>query len=215
MLKNILKAGAIVLLLTLSFSVYAGKVELTTYYPAPYGEYSELKSTGKTTENGNVAFSASGSAGTGLVVTDANRVGIGVTVPQGALDITSTTLAFFPPRVTTDQRNSIASNTNPVDAKKGAVVYNTTTRALEFYNGKWVQASASAAGLSAYRGYDTNTSRCPDNTGSFTGNQVCNAIGRTCIITQRDDAHSCTENTDCRYHGGPNHNAIPVVVFCQ
>ncbi len=26
-------------------SAYAGKVELTTYYPAPYGEYKEIKTT--------------------------------------------------------------------------------------------------------------------------------------------------------------------------
>jgi hypothetical protein len=32
-------------------AAYAGKVELTTYYPAPYGEYKEIK----TTENAKFA----------------------------------------------------------------------------------------------------------------------------------------------------------------
>jgi hypothetical protein len=47
----------------------------------------------------------------------------------GGLTVTSTTLPFIPPRMTTTQRDAIAS---PV---AGMVVYNSTTNVLNFYNG--------------------------------------------------------------------------------
>jgi hypothetical protein len=47
MLKNILSYSLIVFIFAAVPSVYAGKVELTTYYPAPYGEYKEIKTTEK------------------------------------------------------------------------------------------------------------------------------------------------------------------------
>jgi hypothetical protein len=43
MSKNILLCCLIVSILVMAPAAYAGKVELTTYYPAPYGEYKELK----------------------------------------------------------------------------------------------------------------------------------------------------------------------------
>ena len=66
---------------------YAGKMELTTYYPAPYGEYRQLKSQGVDASNGAAALQAGGSTGTGLVVTNANRVGIGIAPPEATLDV--------------------------------------------------------------------------------------------------------------------------------
>jgi len=72
MLKNI----AICVLVILTFVVipvaFAGRVELTTYYPAPYGEYKNLKST----EGSNFA-------------TSSGFVGIGTTAPADKLHLYS------------------------------------------------------------------------------------------------------------------------------
>jgi hypothetical protein len=59
-----------------------------------------------------------------------NSVGIGTIAPNSSaiLDLTSTTQAFLPPRMTTTQRDAIPS---PV---AGMVIYNTTTNVLNFRN---------------------------------------------------------------------------------
>ncbi len=213
MFKKKSMGGAIVLVLTMAPFVYAGKVELTTYYPAPFGEYSELKATGKTAANTDTAFAAGGNAGTGLVVTNANQVGIGIAEPLGILDITSTTLPFYPPRVTTAQRNAIAA----ASLAEGAVVYNNTTNALEAYNGSaWVGATGAAtAGLSCYRGVDTLSPRCPDNSGSFTGDEVCNAVGKTCAAVQLDADRSCAFNISCSNFGNSWNNSNDTIIWCK
>lgn len=65
-------------------------------------------------------------------------VGIGTTGPNpgAVLDVTSTTKGFLPPRMTTAQRDAIP--TPPV----GLVVYNTSTNALNVYNGAWTGVSS-------------------------------------------------------------------------
>ena len=80
----------LLLFLGSSTSLYAGKMELTTYYPAPYGEYSKITVKGKTND-ATPALQASGSAGTGLVVTNANQVGIGTLTPTAALEVAGVT----------------------------------------------------------------------------------------------------------------------------
>ena len=57
------------------------------------------------------------------------QVGIGTNTPNSSsvLELNSTTKAFIPPRMTTSQRNAIAS---PV---AGMMVYNTTTDCVEIY----------------------------------------------------------------------------------
>jgi hypothetical protein len=55
-------------------AAYAGKIELTTYYPAPFGEYQELNSTGET-----------------HLATTAGNVGIGTTTPVAKLDVVGNT----------------------------------------------------------------------------------------------------------------------------
>lgn len=60
----------------------------------------------------------------------APNVGIGGTPASSAiLDVQSTTKAFYPPRMTTTQKNAISS------PAAGAVVYDTTAGGLSVYNG--------------------------------------------------------------------------------
>lgn len=64
-------------------------------------------------------------------------VGIGTTAPNAsaALDVTSTTKGFLPPRLTTAQRDAIAS------PAAGLTIFNTTTGVLNTWDGtKWVAA---------------------------------------------------------------------------
>jgi len=64
-------------------------------------------------------------------ITAAGNVGIGTATPNAnaILDLTSTTKPFMPPRMTTTQRDNVASPT------AGMVIYNSTTNVLNFYNG--------------------------------------------------------------------------------
>lgn len=59
------------------------------------------------------------------------NLGVGTSSPNAnaILDVTSTTKAFMPPRMTTTQRDAIAS------PAEGMVIHNTTTHVLNFYNG--------------------------------------------------------------------------------
>jgi hypothetical protein len=60
---------------------------------------------------------------------DGGNVGIGTTTPNAnaILDLTSTTKAFMPPRMTTTQRDAVASPT------EGMVIFNITTHVLNYY----------------------------------------------------------------------------------
>lgn len=76
-----------------------------------------------------------------LFVDSANNVvAIGTATPNVAskLQIDSTTQGFLPPRMTTTQRNAVA--TPPA----GLMIYNTTTNKLNFYNGTAWEAVTSA-----------------------------------------------------------------------
>jgi hypothetical protein len=66
-----------------------------------------------------------------ILVTGFAQVGIGTISPNtsSVLDLTSTTKAFLPPRMTSTQRDQI---TNPV---AGMTIFNTTTTCLEIYRG--------------------------------------------------------------------------------
>lgn len=68
-------------------------------------------------------------------------VGIGTTSPQGALDISSTTSSFIPPRMTTAQRDAMTS------VQDGSIIYNNTTNKLNIReNGVWNTLGTSLPG---------------------------------------------------------------------
>ncbi|MDO9187456.1 MAG: hypothetical protein Q7W13_15690, partial [Bacteroidia bacterium] len=86
-----------------------------------------------------IGYGGAGSPGGGAII--AGKVGVGTSAPatSAALDVTSTSQGFLPPRMNTAQRNAIAT---PV---AGLVIYNTTINCLEFYNGTaWVATCGSA-----------------------------------------------------------------------
>jgi hypothetical protein len=70
----------------------------------------------------------------------AGAVGIGTTSPNAnsILDLTSTTKAFMPPRMTTTQKNAISTPT------AGMVVYDSTLNKLAVYTGSAWEAVTSA-----------------------------------------------------------------------
>ncbi len=73
-----------------------------------------------------------GSGTQALTVLSNGRVGIGTSVPNGALDVNSTTGALIVPRMTTAQRDLLS-------AVNGMIIYNTTTNQFNFReNGVWV-----------------------------------------------------------------------------
>lgn len=76
------------------------------------------------------------------------KVGIGTSSPDAsaALDVSSTTRGFLPPRMTTAQRDAIAS---PV---AGLIIYNSTTDALNFFSGStnaWESLGGAGGALGA------------------------------------------------------------------
>lgn len=69
------------------------------------------------------------------------KVGAGAPHASAAGQIDSTTQGFLPPRMTTAQRDAIGS------PAEGLVVWNTTTNALNYYDGGWKAVSSSAGAL--------------------------------------------------------------------
>ena len=63
-----------VTVLFMAFWVYADDVTISTFYPSPYGSYKNLDSTDET-----------------HLATDAGKVGIGTTAPQGKLHVAGAT----------------------------------------------------------------------------------------------------------------------------
>jgi uncharacterized protein (TIGR02145 family) len=81
-----------------------------------------------------------------LVLGKAQSVGIGTNTPAASalLDVSSTTKGFLPPRMTTTQRDAIAS------PAAGLIIYNATTNSVQLYNGSgWLSLSPSFVPLPA------------------------------------------------------------------
>jgi hypothetical protein len=80
---------------------------------------------------GAIKFGAGGTSTAQMILTSGGNVGIGTTSPNASalLDITSTTKGFLPPRMTTTQKNAIATPAT------GLVVYDTTLNKLSVYTG--------------------------------------------------------------------------------
>ena len=75
-----------------------------------------------------------------------------------------------------------------------------------------------SGGSGVFLGIDSgNTTRCPGNSGGFTGNQVCNDMGLHCTRTMRGEAHTCTKVWDCSMYGGPTNTDPdgPASIFCK
>lgn len=109
----------------LDFAAFAGKVELSTYYPAPYGEYSELKST----ERASFA-------------TSSGKVGIGTEIPSEKLDVSGNIKA---------SGDILAGNSNVscAPANAGAIRYSTPGQSggiMQFCNGSaWQEMGSGTA----------------------------------------------------------------------
>ncbi|TRZ51219.1 MAG: hypothetical protein D4S01_05310 [Dehalococcoidia bacterium] len=127
-----------ILVLSVASICYAAdeteEITLTTYYPAPYGEYDELR-TSKMVVGEN--FSMPQNTGDLLVE---GKVGIGTDRPQGALDLQSTTSVFLPPRMTETERDNIPS------PPAGSIIYNINDEVLNYHNGtEWRSISEEPA----------------------------------------------------------------------
>jgi len=97
-----------------------------------YADVSSGNLTNATAIGANAVVAASNSLVLGGTGAYAVKVGIGTTIPQGALDVTSTTGALIVPRMTSAQRDALT-------AVNGMIIYNTSTNQFNFYeNGAWV-----------------------------------------------------------------------------
>jgi len=83
--------------------------------------------------NGTIFFYTGSSPQVRMTINNTGRVGIGTTTPNAnsMLDLTSTTKAFLPPRMTTTQKNAIPSPT------AGMVIYDNTLNKLCVYTTAW------------------------------------------------------------------------------
>lgn len=86
-----------------------------------------------------------------ILMSNATSVGIGTGSPNAnaLLDISSTTKAFMPPRMTTTQKNAI---TSPV---AGMVVFDTSVNELSVYESKWETLSTTYYGVTWDESADT------------------------------------------------------------
>lgn len=91
------------------------------------------------------------------------NVGIGTASPGSIFEISSTTSGLLIPRMTTAQRDAIAS------VATGLQIYNTTTNALNFYNGSsWQAVGTGGSGLTSLNGLTGSTQTFGINTASGT-----------------------------------------------
>lgn len=120
--------------------VASGNIAIDTTYKlilrasdptASYLTY-DIGATNKTILQGYYGINL-GTIGGNITLTQAGNVGIGTTSPAASslLDVTSTTKGFLPPRMTTVQKNAIAT------PAAGLVIYDTTLNKLCVFTTAW------------------------------------------------------------------------------
>lgn len=113
-----------------------------------------FQNTNQTSSYGDIAFYTRGVGGWGerMRIDEAGNIGIGTMAPNASalLDMTSTTKGLLPPRMTTSQRDAIASPAT------GLVIFNTTSNSLE------VRTSTAWMALGTGGGGGTTLPNCAD-----------------------------------------------------
>ena len=144
--------------------------------PGVNGQPGPMGSAGATGPAGPSGTAAGWSiSGNDLFSTVSGSVGIGTATPSPSalLDLTSTTQAFLPPRLTQGQRDAIPSG----NLVAGMVLFNTTASSLNYYNGTaWTPTSAGGNYIKV--GLDRSYSN-PTNSTVLTFNQVRTSRGIT------------------------------------
>jgi len=142
-----------------------------------------------------------GGAPTGLVV-DKGLVGIGTTAPKGALDVTSKTNGFLPPRMTTAERNAILS------PEPGLIIFNTDLGKFNGFNGgSWVTigGETTPSGTIAY----FDLSSCPAGWSELTDARGRYIVGKPNggTIGWSSEVGQALSNMENRPVGQHNHTA--------
>ncbi len=130
-----------------------------------------------------------------FTINSSGSVGIGNTTPAATalLDITSTTKGFLAPRMTTVQRDAIASPAT------GLQIYNTTTNALNVYNGTaWGAVGSGGGAVSSLTDVtltsvaDNDILRYESATSKWKNVNLSTALGTTTMVANFPDAIKCT-----------------------
>jgi len=122
----------------------------------------------------------------GACLTSHAQVGIGTSSPNAALDVTSTTNGFLPPRMTTTQRDAIAS------PAVGLVIFNTTTNCLNFYGGLWIEICGTG-------GYPYGAVFCGSGVTAVV--DVTTSTGKTWMDRNLGATQVATSSTDANSYG--------------
>ena len=120
----------------------------------------------------------------GASLTSYAQVGIGTSSPNAALDVTSTTNGFLPPRMTTTQRDAIAS------PAVGLVIFNTITNCLNFYGGLWIEICGTGGYPSGAVFCGSGVTAVVDVTTSTGKTWMDRNLGATQVATSSTDANS-------------------------
>ena len=125
----------------------------------------------------------------------AQNVGIGTSIPaeSAQLDVSSTTKGFLPPRMTTAQRNAIAS------PAIGLVIYNTTTNCLNYFVGAWIQTCGSAEQPIVQPAYPAGSTFCSAPT--LVVNVVNPTTGKIWMDRNLGASQAATSSTDANSYG--------------